>query len=208
MTKVKPKKYPARLKKIKSHYPEFQKASRTIADIIINHQEKPQCMRCRKSLKKLQDGCANRAIKGFQVGKKEKGVDANTFSSLPFGFMSGTFVDTPYSLLCHECVSFVKRSCGKIPEIWDSKYFPQVSAPFPTLENGKIDFDNFGKKKTKWTIRFMGQSVPHTKALKERMMNLGVTKYKRDFPECPHSKAMLKKLVNSHKLYDRMYGRW
>jgi len=51
-----------------SHYPAFQKARRTLADIIINHQEKPQCVRCRKSLKKLQDGCAKRAIEGFKVG--------------------------------------------------------------------------------------------------------------------------------------------
>lgn len=189
----------------KSYYPVFQKASRTIADILINHQKDPKCVRCQKKLK-LGD-CADRSIKGFKLGKRKK--IGMTFSSLPFSFISGTFVDTPYSLLCYKCTNFVKRSIGFIPELYDDKYFPQVSAPFITLGDGKIDWDAFeSKKKTKWTIRFQGKEYPHTKHLKNEFLHNGVIKYKREFPECPHNEEKLKRLVNGHKLYDKLYGKW
>lgn len=191
--------------KIKSHYPAFQKASRTIADIIINHQKDPKCVKCQKKLNLGK--CADNSIKGFKIGKRKN--SGMTFSSLPFSFISGTFVDTPYSLLCYKCTNFVKRSIGFIPEIYDDKYFPQVSAPFITLDDGKIDWDSFkAKKKTKWTIRFQGKEIPHTKQLKKELMMKGIMKYKKDFPECPHNIEKLYRLLNGHALYDKMYGKW
>jgi hypothetical protein len=117
--------------------------------------------------------------------------------------MSGGFVDTPYIMLCYECDAFVKRSCGMIPELYSDKYFPQVSAPLD-LDDMKNGF----KKPTKWTIRFRGESRPHTKKLKNRLMDLGCALYIRDFPETPHTVKMIKRLVNSHKLYDKMYEKW
>lgn len=186
--------------KKKSHYPAFQKASKVIADILMNHNNNLKCVRCQKKID-IPEPCVDRSINGFKLGKGKKAP--LTMSSLPFSFISGTFVDTPYSLLCYKCTNFVKRSIGFIPEIYDSKYFPQVSAP--------MDFEELGnpkRKKIKWIIRFQGEETPHTKEKKARMMELGVKKYKHDFPECPHSESKLKRLVNGHELYDKMYGQW
>ena len=192
----------SRSTKKKSHYPAFQKASRTIADILMNHQKDPKCVRCQKKIK-IPEPCIDRSIKGFKLGKGKKAP--LTMSSLPFSFISGTFVDTPYSLLCYKCTNFVKRSIGFIPELWDSKYFPQVSAP---LDLDELKKPKSEQKKTMWTIRYRGEETPHTKKKKDRMMNEGVIQYKHDFPECPHNQAKLKRLVNGHALYDKLYGKW
>lgn len=189
--------------KRKSYYPQFKKAATTIADILINHDEHPVCVKCRKDLSPLRDGgCADRAIKGFGKGKK----DFKAFSGMPFGFISNGFVDTPYSLLCYECDSTVKRMIGYIPEIYNSDYFPQVSST-------GVDIDDFfdslkSKKKTKWQIRYKKKTVPHTKVLKAKFMNEAVKAYKKKFPECPHTESKLKRLINGYKLYDKLYERW
>ena len=183
----------------KSHYPEFQKASRIIADILINHQKDPKCIKCQTSLKKIQGMCADASIKGMKLGKSKVN---NNFSSLPFSFISGMFVDDPYSLLCYKCTSFIKRSIGIIPEKWDSKTFPQMSTPLLTNDKGEHDFN----KKSKWTIRYKGKEYPHTKQLQNEFMDQGVREYIKQYPECPHNEEKLKRLLTSYKLYEKMYG--
>jgi hypothetical protein len=180
----------------KSHYPEFQKASRTIADILINHQKDPKCIKCQKKII-IPEQCLTHSIKGMKMGKSKIN---NSLASLPFSFISGMFVDDPYNLLCDNCTNFIKRSIGIIPERWDSKWFPQMSTP--------LSFDTSGKRKekVKWTIRYKKKDYPHTKQLQSKFMDEGVKAYLKEFPECPHSITKLKRLLNGYKLYEKLYG--
>lgn len=162
----------------------------------ISKQKNIKCIRCNKKVC-VNDGCADAALKGF--GKLK------SFSSMPFGLLSGMFADSSYSILCNSCDRFVKRSIGFIPEIWDSKWFPQVSTTGLTLEVFEENMKSKTKKKLKWEIRYQGKTFPNTKKLYKEFMDSAIEIYKLSYPSCPHSAEKLKKLINSHKLYDKRY---
>jgi len=168
------------------------------SNIIINDilkNDKVICIRCKKKVC-INGDCADRAVKGFKIGKNKK---SNTFSSMPFSLLSGMFIDSPYNVLCYNCDKFVKRSIGFIPEKWESKWFPQVYTTW-------LDVKKVPTGKSRWFISYKGKrDIPHTKVLVSKMLADGIKRYKKIFPECPHSETKLRRLLNGYKLYDRNY---
>jgi hypothetical protein len=165
------------------------RATNIIIEDILKYN-KILCIRCKKKVL-IDDDCADRAIKGF-------GSNLSIHSNMPFSLLSGSYIDSPYYVLCHNCDKFIKRSIGFIPEKWDSKWFPQISTPWLDKKTAP--------SKSRWFISYKDKhDIPHTKALVSKMLTEAIKKYKKAFPECPHSETKLKRLLNGYLSYDRDY---
>lgn len=137
-------------------------------------------------------------IDGWSRGKgKKKTV---TYSSAPFYYLSGNFVDDLQWLLCHKCGYDVQRFIGLIPDRDRYEVFPNVSTP--------LDLDHFKagiKKRLKWTLWWGKKTFPHTKKLKNKFMDQAVKAYKKKYPYVPHTEKQLKGLINGYRRYDKRY---
>ena len=189
--------------KIKTWDPADSPSGRASNIILESLLKQPviKCIRCKKKI--CVDGdCAKMALKGVPIGKGKK--TSNTFSSMPFSLISGMWIDSKYSTLCHTCDKFVKRCIGFIPEKWDDEWFPQVSTPWLSIEKLTPE-----QKRNRWSITYRGKSgIPHSKSIQRSFMNSAVKRYKRSFPECPHTENKLKRLLNGYKLYDKEYNEY
>lgn len=176
----------------------IEKANKMLQNVLITGK-KSRCERCHKRLAD-EFKCADRAINGFTVGKSRK---VNTFSSMPFSYISGTFSRSHPRLLCAKCTNDVYRFIGHIPEMHDSDIFPQVttSLDLDDLKNGL-------KKKAKWTIHYKGKTYPHSIRLKRKLLTEAVFAYKKQHPETPHTVKQLFRLLNGWKAYENRYQVW